>query len=120
MKNDLTKKEIIKRGCEYPKELFNLKYTNHVIERLNKRCIGLDCIPTVLRVTEENLFSGRPDVNNRLTSVVVKLKYHGTRYLYLCCNPYDGGLKTIWFRDDKSTRVKPHKFYNKQTIRVHK
>ena len=85
----------------YPSELVKLKATKHFIERLEQRGIGVDCIPTLVRVTKDNIYCGEAD-GKELVNVVVRLKYSTTKYVFLCFNPRDGALKTLWFRDKKS------------------
>jgi len=82
----------------YPSELVKLKTTKHFIDRLEQRGIGVDCIPTMVRVTKDNIYCGEAE-GKELTSVVVRLKYNSSRYVFLCFNPVDGALKTLWFKD---------------------
>ena len=85
----------------FPNDLVKLRRTDHFIKRLEQRGIGVDCIPTLVRVTKSNIYCGEAEGNN-LTSVVVRLNYNYTRFIFLCFNPKDGALKTLWFRDKKS------------------
>jgi hypothetical protein len=96
---DLTRTQILNGTYVYPSDLIKLKPTKHFIERLEERGIGLDCIPTLVRVTKDNIHSGKTDDGKELVSVVVRLKYSTNRYVFLAFNPIDGGLKTLWFRE---------------------
>jgi len=96
---DLTRTQLLKGDYVYPNDLIRLKPTKHFIERLNERGIGIDCIPSLVRVTKDNVHSAKTDNGRELRSVVVRLKYSSTKYIFLCFNPFDGGLKTLWFRD---------------------
>ncbi len=87
-------------GYSYPDEFVKLKTTKHFADRLEQRGIGLDCIPTLVRVSKNNIYCGEAK-GNELTSVVIRLVYNSTKYVFLCFNPKDGYLKTIWFRDRK-------------------
>lgn len=88
----------MKGNYVYPSELVKLKVTKHFIDRLEERGIGVNCIPTVVRVTKDNIYCAEAE-GKTLTSVVVRLKYNSSRYIFLCFNPIDGGLKTLWFKD---------------------
>lgn len=88
----------------YPKELVSLKPRKHFIDRLEERGIGVNCIPTMVRITKDNIYCGEAD-GKYLTTVVVRLKYTSNRYVFLCFNPFDGALKTLWFKDKKERNV---------------
>lgn len=96
---ELTRTQILKGSITYPSELVKLIPTKHFIARLEERGLGLDCIPTVVRVTKDNIHSGKTEDGKILNSVVVRLKYSTTKNIFLAFNPYDGGLKTLWFRE---------------------
>lgn len=96
---DLTRTKILKGNYAYPNEFVKLKPTKHFIERLEERGLGLDCIPTLIRVTKDNIHSGKTEDGKELVSVVVRLNYNATKFLFLCFNPRDGGLKTLWFKE---------------------
>jgi hypothetical protein len=98
---DLTRTQILNGSYIYPNDLIKLKPTKHFIERLEERGIGLDCIPTLVRVTKDNIHSGKTDDGKELVSVVVRLKYNTSKYVFLAFNPIDGGLKTLWFREKR-------------------
>lgn len=61
--------------------------------------MDLECIPTMVRITKDNIHSAKTEDKKHLHSVVVRIQYSSTRYLFLCYNPYDGALKSIWFTD---------------------
>jgi hypothetical protein len=96
---ELTRTQIVKGSYIYPDDLVKLNATRHFIERLEQRGVGIDCVPTVVRVTKDNIHSGKTIDGKRLESVVVRLKYNSNKYIFLCFNPFDGFLKTLWFRD---------------------
>jgi len=85
-------------GLIYPSRLIRLIPTKHLLRRLEERGIGLTCIPEYVRVTEQNIHSGKTKDGRRLKSVAVKLNYSTVYDLYLSFNPFDGALKTMWFR----------------------
>lgn len=96
----LTRTQILKGNYVYPSELIKLKTTKHFVERLEQRSIGVDCIPTMVRVTKDNIYCGDAE-GKELVTVVVRLNYNSTRYVFLCFNPKDGALKTLWFKEKK-------------------
>lgn len=99
---ELTKTQILARKIIYPSNLVKLVQTKHSIGRLEERGIGLDCIPTMVRITEDNLHSGKTKDGKRLASVVIKLRYNSRTNIFLAFNPYDGACKTLWFRERRS------------------
>lgn len=96
----LTRTQILKGNYVYPSDLVKLKTTKHFVERLEQRGIGLNCIPTIVRVTKDNIYCGEAD-GNILTSVVVRLNFNHEKFVFLCFNPNDGFLKTLWFMDKR-------------------
>lgn len=96
---ELTRTQILKGNFIYPNELVKLYPTKHFIDRLEERGIGIDCIPTLVRVTKDNIHSAKTEDGKKLTSVVVRLNYNSNKFLFLAFSPIDGGLKTLWFRD---------------------
>ena len=119
---ELTKLQIIEGDYIYPKDLVHLKPTKHVKARFLERGLDLDILPTVVRITDDNLFSGKTQDDKHLHSVVVRLYYTYGKDMYLCYNPFDGGLKTVWFRanykikHDRKARGKSTKLYHKPSI----
>lgn len=97
---NLTRRQILNGNYLYPKELVELKTTKHFVERLEERGVGVDCIPTMVRVTKDNIYCAEAE-GKELTSVVVRLKYNTSKYVFLCFNPLDGALKTLWFKDKR-------------------
>lgn len=96
---ELTRTQILKGNFIYPTDLVKLYPTKHFINRLEERGLGLDCIPTLVRVTKDNIHSAKTEDGKKLNSVVVRLVYNTSKYIFLVINPFDGGLKTLWFRD---------------------
>lgn len=104
---NLSRTQIIKEGYKYPTGLIRLKPTKHFLSRLYERNVGISCVPTLVRVTEDNIHSGKTQDGITLSSVVIRLKYKIDTYVYLCFNPFDAGAKSIWFekiRTWKSTK----------------
>lgn len=117
---NLTRKQLLDGSYIFPKDLVELWPTKHFVERLEQRGIGLDCVPTVVRVTKDNVHSAKSE-GNKLTSVVVRLVYGKYKYIFLCFDPNDGGLKTLWFKEkggyNGSGRRRPDNQNSRQTIR---
>lgn len=101
---NLTRTQILNGDFKYPEGFIALKPTNHFKERLAERGIGLECMPTQVRVTKDNIHSGKTNDNKHLHSVVIRLKYNKYTNLFMCINPYDGAGKSLWFEDKKGKR----------------
>lgn len=99
MIQELTRTQIVEGRYIYPSELVKLIPTKHFMARLEERGLGLDVIPTVVRVTRDNIHSGKTEDGHTLKSVVVRLKYTERSFIFLAMNPFDGAVKTLWFRD---------------------
>lgn len=96
---ELTRTQLMSGKYSYPNDLIKLYPTKHFMDRLDERGIGLDCIPSLVRVTKDNIHSGKTNEKDELVSVVVRLNYSSTKYVFLVINPLDGALKTLWFRE---------------------
>lgn len=93
---NLSRNEILKGKYYYPKGIINLKYTKHLFQRHKDRSNGLDAIPSVIRITPNNIHSGKSKNGKSLNSVVVKIKtYKGN--MFICLNPFDSYVKTMWY-----------------------
>lgn len=96
---ELTRTQILRGSFSYPEDFIKVYPTKHSIARLEERGLGLDCIPTLIRVTKDNIHSGKTEDGTTLCSVVVRLAYGRHKYIFLAINPQDGGIKSLWFRD---------------------
>lgn len=105
MIQELMRHELVKGNFKYPTDLIKLYPTKHCVERLEQRGVGLDCLPTLVRVTKNNIHSGKSIDGQTLHSVVIRIDYNIYKYLFLCFNPFDGGLKTLWFLDKKKRSI---------------
>ena len=109
---DLTRTQLLNGHYNYPNDLVRVYPTKHFKWRLDQRGIGVDCIPSLIRVTENNIHSGKTVDGKNLNSVVVRLVYNSKRYIFLAFNPFDGAMKTLWFRD----KHKKNKYDNRTKI----
>lgn len=99
----LTRQQILASNYRYPSHLISLKPTKHFLKRTQERVRGFNCVPTMVRITKDNIYCATLSKNRRsFSTVVVRLKYTNTSYIFVCFNPYNGYVKTIWFED--STR----------------
>lgn len=94
----LTKQDVVKGKYHYPKTDINLIPTKHVLLRMKQRGLDPSKIPNTVNVNIDNIHSAKTYDGICLQSVVIKIKFDDKRYLFLCFNPNDGGLKTTWFR----------------------
>lgn len=94
----LTKEDVLKGKYYYPKTEIKLIATNHVLIRMKERGLDPSQIPAQVKVTSENIHSAKTYDGITIKSVVIKSKFDDDRYLFLVINPFDGGLKSMWFR----------------------
>lgn len=85
---------------------------------MKERDIGLHLIPTMVKITKDNIYCARTEDGKQFESVVVRLPYNRHRYVYLAFSPSDGALRTLWFKDKKnaSTRERADYEANKQAV----
>lgn len=102
---DITRQNILKGNYIFPTELVYLKQTKHVKERILDRTTGLIVVPEYVRVTLDNIHSAKCDDGKHLHSVVVRLDYNKQKWLFMCLNPFDGALKTIWWTNKKHGNI---------------
>lgn len=107
---DLTRTDVLNGDYIFPTELVHLKQTKHVKERILDRYTGFIIVPEYIRVSKSNIHSAKCDDGKHLHSVVVRLDYSKDKYLFVCLNPFDGALKTIWFTE------KRRKVFNKNLV----
>ena len=100
MKN-LNRNQLLSGMFQYNKDLIELKYTKHYEERFKERSLGVECIPTVVRIKDENMYCGKTSDGASLSSIVVRLNYTSSKNLFLCFDPRNGVVKTLWFKDKK-------------------
>ena len=94
---NLMRKQILQGNYIYPRDLIRLRQSKHFIERLEERGIGLECIPTVVRVSKDNIHSAKAE-GKELVTAVVRLKYNSYKYIFLAVDLRDGYLRTVWFK----------------------
>lgn len=102
---NLTRQQIINGNYRYPKHLIELNYSKHFKDRFSERGLSLDYVPSLVRITPNNIHSGKVcDCNkNRLTSVVIRIPYNGKKFMFLAMS-LDGTVKTIWFNGSRKHR----------------
>lgn len=96
----LSRKELLSGNYNYPTDLITLKPTLHFKERLEERGLDLDCVPTMVRITKDNIHSGKTVDSKNLCSVVIRILYF-KKYMFICFNPFDAAAKSIWFGKKK-------------------
>lgn len=105
----LTRQQILGGNFRYPQDLISLKVTKHFSQRLEERGVGLECIPTLVRITKDNVHCAKSKDGVRLSSVVVRLEYTKTKHLFLAFSPWDGALKSLWFKEKGYAKQQPNK-----------
>lgn len=103
----LTKEEILK-GYKWRGGLIPLTLSKHAQRRVEERVDGeFPIVPTMLRITEKNICSGRAN-GKRLISVKVKIDYKTDKWMYLIVCPNSGVVKTLYinYKDAKKNTFK--------------
>lgn len=95
----LTRQEILQGKYLYPEDFIPLRSTHHFEQRLKERSLSLECIPTQVRITRNNIHSAKSKDGQKLSSVVVRIDYNSYKNLFLVFSPWDGALKSLWFKE---------------------
>lgn len=93
---------ILERGLKWREGLIPLSYSKHAKKRLSERVDGeLIVCPSVLRITQENLYNGSINNENskRLTEVCVRLKYKQDKWMFVALVVGNGVVKSIWIEN---------------------
>lgn len=95
---NLTRHELVEGDYKWPEEFVRVRPTHHFTNRLAERGLGLETIPKLIKITKDNIYSGKTN-GKVLNSVVVRLKYGSYKYIFICFNPHSGAAHTLWFKE---------------------
>lgn len=104
MEIEIGRKRIIEGDFIYPTDLITLIPSRHFKQRITERGFFADVIPTAVRVTKNNIYCAKTMDGKHLHSVVIRLNYNKSTWLFICLNPFDGAAKTLWFEDKKKEK----------------
>lgn len=99
----LTRKEII-NNWKWREGMIPLLLSNHAKRRVEERMLGeFIIVPTVCRITKNNICSGRTLDGKKLSNIKIRLEYTKDKWLYLVICPGNGVVKTLYinYKDDK-------------------
>jgi len=99
----LSRKEIIDK-YRWREGLIPLSLSKHAKRRVEERVDGeFPIVPTMVRITEKNICSGRSDNGKKLSSVKIRLDYKNDKWMYLVICPNSGVVKTLYinYKDAK-------------------
>lgn len=95
----LNRNEIISKKLKWREGLIPLSYSRHAKARLSERVDGeLLVAPTVLRVTEDNLYNGSiiNTESTRLKEACVRLDYKQDKWMFVALVLGNGLVKSLW------------------------
>lgn len=93
---NLTRKEIID-GYKWREGLIPLRLSKHAQRRIEERILGeFVIVPSICRITEGNICSGRSKDGKSLSSVKIRLDYKKDQWMYLVICPWTGVVKTLY------------------------
>jgi len=97
---EVWKEEIIKKGYIYRKDLFEVDYSKHAMDRIKQRLNGsLLIYPKQIRITEQNIVKGLLGKDGKyLFKVVIKLEFKRGTDIYLVILPSIQLCKTVYFK----------------------
>jgi hypothetical protein len=97
----LCRSELLGGAYQWPGHWIQLRWSAHARKAIEERGLAQNSIPTVVRISKDNIYSGRTEDGKTLNSVVIGLKYSYRRFLFLALDPVTGTLKTLWFRNEQ-------------------
>jgi len=93
-----TRQEILKKNIKFKSGFLKLTYSKHAEKRFNERIFGsLIVKPTIINVSEKNIFSGISYNDTELTDVVVRIEYKKSDWCFLAITK-SGFVKTVYFQ----------------------
>lgn len=104
---EYNRREVIS-NFKWRKGLIPLRLSNHAKRRVEERILGeFVIVPTVCRITENNICSGRSKDGKKLISVKIRLEYTKDKWLYLVVCPDSGVVKTLFlnYKDAKKEKA---------------
>jgi len=103
------RQEIIEKNMVYRKDLMEISYSKHCLERLDERLSGsLKFLPKFIRITESNIASGASIDGTNLLSATVRINYKADAWCFLVVNLSSKKVITVYFRKkgEKNERKK--------------
>jgi len=85
---------------KYRGDLITLLYSQHAKKRLWERSGELIVAPTILRVTDTNIYSGEWN-GKKLTEACVRIEYKKSQWMFLVIILSSGLVKSLWINDKK-------------------
>ncbi len=100
------RKEIIGK-IKYRQGFISLLYSDHAKERLLERVDGeLIVAPTVVQITDNNIYSGETYDNKKLTQACIRLDYKQDKWMFLVVVLGNGVVKSLWINDRKTGKIR--------------
>jgi len=103
----LSRKEVID-GYKWREGLIPLVLSKHAQRRIEERVEGeFIIVPTVVRITKQNICSGRSKDGKKLSSVKIRLDYKNDKWMFLVVCPNSGVVKTLYinYKDAKKEQA---------------
>ena len=95
----ISRAEIISSGIEYKTDFFDLKYSNHCLERLDERLDGsIKFLPKVVRITENNISGGETLDGKKLKVAKLRINYKSDKWIFLVINLEKKFVLTVYFK----------------------
>jgi hypothetical protein len=90
-----------------PEVLLDLRYTRHAEERKNRDDYKLLVVPTVIRITKQNIVEAVTEDNATLKKATIRVEFDRTRDIVLVLEPLFNVTKakvvTFWLNNKRDT-----------------
>jgi hypothetical protein len=94
-----TREEILNKKMKFRNGFIKLKYGYHAEQRLDERLSGSLLVkPSIVNITEKNIYSGMSDDNENLKEVVVRIEYKKADWCFMAIILKTGFVKTVYFK----------------------
>jgi len=102
-----SRKEVIEK-FRWREGLISLQLSKHCLRRIEERVDGeFPIVPTMVRITKDNICSGRSQDGKKLSSVKIRLDYKRDKWMFLVICPFSGVVKTLYinYKDAKKEKA---------------
>jgi hypothetical protein len=104
--NRYSRSQVIDNNMVYRKDLMQIIYSKHCLERLEQRVSGsIKFLPKFVRVTENNISGGTSLDGVNLNSATVRIEYKKDTWCYLVLNLITKKVITVYFNKKGEKRI---------------
>lgn len=101
-----SRQQIIENKMVYRKDLMDIEYSKHCVERLEQRVSGsIKFLPKLVRVTENNISSGTSLDGVNINLATVRIEYKKDTWCFLVLNLVNKKVITVYFKKKGEKKI---------------